>query len=133
MEFVVITGGTIHDINEVTEPLRAHGYHHFSPDQYFMDDFGDVHINPDKQAEAEVWCLHHLEQEIYRLNDVVCSNMPVNPELIHSAEMAGYHTRVIRLETLEHKKPTQEIEELVSVHEASHPSFIKQLSRRILG
>ena len=127
MEFVVIAGEQESACNTIAQRLRAHGYHYFSPELFFVDDFGDQHIDTDKTQQAIDWCASHAEREIEHHQDVVVQGIYFNSELMKKAEAVGYHVVVIRCDEGFEQALDAKVQSLVAAHEQNHPTLFKRL------
>lgn len=132
MEFIVINGGNKQQRSEVAGQLRAHGYHFYSPELYFMDDFGDIHFDSSQQTQADQWCIKHATMEIALHHDVVCSDIMLNPELLAQAKEEGFEVAQINLENYPDEQSNTQIQKLIAQHEKEHPSFMKKLTEHWL-
>jgi hypothetical protein len=133
MEFVVIRGGKKDDGEHLANRMRAHGYHYFSPDQFFIDDFGDVHFNVDQLPQAKQWCAHHALKDIEKHQDVVISGILVNQDLLTIAKNEGYHVKVIELDQDSRDRCDAQVNELISIHEREHPSLLNKIAHQLFG
>ncbi len=126
MELIVILGSENDYGQELANRLRAHGYHYFSPQLFFVDDCGDSHINTQQLDQADHWCEHHAALEMQRHNDVVIQGIYLNPTLISQAKKEGYHVVVL---ACNEKNSTcdAEIQALITTHDKAHPSLLKRL------
>jgi hypothetical protein len=131
MEFVVISGGTEAQAREAANRLRAHGYHYFSPDQFFMDDFGDLHPNAASQKEATEWVEKHAIDEVKHHHDVVTHGVLMNPTLMAKAKEEGYHVSVIHMDVGCDAGCQDQIEQLIEQHEREHPSLFQRMFGKV--
>ncbi len=127
MEFVVISGEKDSACRTVANRLRAHGYRYFSPELFFVDDFGDLHLDPSKSQQAIEWCAHHAEQEIEHHHDVVVQGIYFNSELMKKAESVGYNIVVIRCDEGLDDVLNAKVQSLVTIHEQNNPSLLRRL------
>lgn len=132
MEFIVINGGSKQQRDAVASQLRAHGFHFYSPDLYFMDDFGDTHFDSSQQAQADQWCMKHATLEIAMHHDVVCSDIMLNPELLAQARGEGFEVAEINLADMTDDQCQAKIQQLIEQHEKENPSFMKKIAERWL-
>jgi hypothetical protein len=133
MEFVVISGGDKPERANLANRLRAHGYHFYSPEMYFMDDFGDIHIDSTQKQQADHWCIKHAALEISHHHDVVCTDLLMSPDLLSQAEGEGFEVVEISLDELSMEKCHLKIEALINQHALEHPSIIKKLTAQLFG
>jgi hypothetical protein len=133
MEFIVISGGAKHQREDLANRLRAHGYRFYSPEMYFMDDFGDIHIDSTQQEQADHWCLKHAALEVAHHRDVVCTDIMISPALVSQAEEEGFKVVDISLEESSPEMCEAQIEAMIAQHDQTHPSFLKKLTAQLLG
>lgn len=127
MEFVIISGGTQEQAHDAANRLRAHGYHYFSPDQYYMDDFGDMHPAAANPKEAEKWVEKHALLEVEHHQDVVTHGVLVNTELLKKAKAEGYDVSVIHLDVGCDADCEDQIMRLIEQHEREHPTLFQRM------
>ncbi len=126
MDFVVIAGGFTPQAQVLANRLRAHGYHSFSPDLYFMDDFGDLHIDPSKKSKATQWCEQHAMSDVKHHHDVVIYGIEVNPSLMFRAEEEGFHVSMIRLDLCSEQICCRQVDKLVENHDQAQTHLLRK-------
>ncbi|EAR09875.1 hypothetical protein [Reinekea blandensis] len=127
MEFVVIQSRDPHKADVLANQLRAHGYHHFSPELFFMDDFGDLKPHADQLADAEAWCRKHVSSEMAHHQDVVVQGVLLNPDLVRDAQTHGYHLAVLKPDEESEDAIQQQIDALIRAHEGHDRSLFQRI------
>lgn len=127
MEFVVIQSREQKTADAIANQLRAHGYHHFSPELFYMDDLGDLKPHADELADAEARCRQHAASEIEHHQDVVIQGVMLNPALIKEAQNHGYHLAVLKPDEESEDAIQQQIKTLISAHESQNRSLFQRI------
>lgn len=133
MELIILHGNDVAAGEGLAQKLRAHGYHYFTAEQFFMDDFGDKHVDPQAIPESMQWCAKHVKSEISKHQDIVVKSLLVNQSLIEKAMAEGYEVTTLKIDQDELAKSAESVQQLIEQHDKAHPSPLKKIFAKLFS
>lgn len=133
MELIILHGNDVASGEGLAQKLRAHGYHYFTAEQFFMDDFGDKHVDPKAIPQSLQWCAKHVTDEIGKHKDIVVKSLLVNQSLIEKAIAEGYEVTTLKIDQDEVEKSSQAVQHLIEQHDKNHPSQLKKILGKLFN